>query len=269
MAALLTAACGERPPKTLRLAVDASFQPALEVLRPDFEQRCSCRLHITGAASGLLYGEIRSGADFDVFLSADRKRPAQLSRDELVVPGSLQTYARGQLALWISRELAAQDEEKTGEPGFSTLATMSSKELTPRQLILLLVRGKHKLLVADPQLAPDGDAAVRMLKALRLWPRLRARMVYANDASHAQILLQQGEAGMGLLPYSQALASGNTGEYMRVPARFYPAIQQQLVILRSTRQRTLAIQFVQFMLSAEVQRRLPELGFLPAAETGG
>ncbi|MFV8781480.1 molybdate ABC transporter substrate-binding protein [Microbulbifer sp. SA54] len=260
---LALTACSERQSRTLRLAVDASFVPALESLREDFERNCRCTLHITGAASGLLYGQIRAGADFDIFLSADGVRPALLYRDGLAVPASLQTYARGQLALWVSRRLMASVASPE-IPDISMLASLPAAELTPRQLILVLGRGKHKVVVADPQLAPDGDAAVKMLKALRLWPRMRERMVYANHGGHAQIMLLQGEGDMGLVPYSQALLSGSGGEYMRVPGRFYPAINQQLVILRGTRERTLAIKFVQFLLSSEVQQRLPEVGFLPA-----
>jgi len=264
LAPALLVACGERPRKVLNLAADASFQPALESLRPDFEQHCGCRLNITGGASGLLYSQIREGGHFDIFLSADTSRPAQLVKDGLTVPASLQTYARGQLALWVSRRLIETAGEQEGED-YSAMVRLRSGELTPRQLILLLGRGKHKLVVADPQLAPDGNAAVRMLKGLRLWPRVRGRMVYANHAGHAQIMLQQGEGDMGLVAYGQALTSGSSGEFMRVPARFHPALNQQLVILRATRERTLAIQFVQFLLSDEVQARLPELGFLPAA----
>lgn len=255
--------CGERSPKTLRLAVDASFVPALESLRADFERSCRCTLHITGAASGLLYSQIRAGNEFDLFLSADTERPTQLYRDGLAVPASLQTYARGQLAVWVSRRLMA-DAANPEAPDLAMLASLPAAELTPRQLILVLGRGKHKVIVADPQLAPDGDAAVKMLKGLRLWPRMRERMIYANHGGHAQIMLLQGAGDMGLVPYSQALLSGKGGEFMRVPARFYPALNQQLVILRGTRERTLAIQFVQFLLSDETQQRLPAVGFLPA-----
>ena len=264
---LCLAACSDGPSSTLRLAVDASFHPALESLRPDFERRCGCRLAITGGASGLLYSQIRAGEPFDIFLSADSARPAQLVEDGLTVPASQLTYARGQLALWVSRSLLhtaehAQDEE---DEALTSLANLRAGQLTPRHLILVLGRGKHKLIVADPQLAPDGNAAVRMLKGLRLWPRVRGRMVYANHAGHAQIMLQQGEGDMGLVSYGQALISGKSGDYMLVPPRFYPTLNQQLVILRSTRERTLAIQFVQFLLSDEIQARLPSLGFLPAA----
>lgn len=256
-AVLLLASCGPREPATLNIAVAASFQPALAALRSGFEQHCGCRLEITAGASGLLYSQIREGAHYDVFLSADRDRPQQLQQAALIVPSSRQTYARGQLALWVSREISLDQKS-----AFSALASLPGDELTPRQLILLLGRGKHRVVVADPQLAADGYSAVSMLKKLRLWPRLRNRMVYAGNAGHAQIMLAQGEGEMGLIPHSLALASGNGGQYMRVPRRFYPALEHQLVILRDTRERNLAIQFVQYLLSDPVQARLSDLGFV-------
>jgi len=257
VAVLLLTSCGPHRPATLKIAVTAGFQPALAALRGDFERQCRCRLEITAGSSGILYSQIREGADFDLFLSADSTRPRQLQAAALTVPASRQAYARGQLALWVSRDISHNQAS-----GFSTLASLPGDELTPRQLILLLARGKHKVVVADPQLAADGHSAVSMLKRLRLWPRLHQRMVYAGNAGHAQIMLAQGEGQMGLIPHSLALASGGSGQYMRVPERFYPPIDHQLVILRSTRERTLAIRFVQFLLSAPVQTRLPELGFI-------
>ncbi|MCK7596131.1 molybdate ABC transporter substrate-binding protein [Microbulbifer sp. CAU 1566] len=265
--ALILTGCGSRDPAVLKLAVDASFQPAIEALRPDFEASCGCRLEITSGASGLLYSQIRAGESFDLFFSADSARPVLLEKAGLTVPASRQTYARGQLALWVSREISGDKSS-----GYSTLAAKlagGDAALTPRQLILLLGRGKHKLVVADPQLAPDGDAAVKMLKKFRLWPRLKSRMLYAGHAGHAQIMLSQGEGDMGLIPYGQALASGSKGQFMRIPFQFHPPIEQQLVILRSTRERTRAIQLLQYLRSQPVQLRLTRLGFMAAGVTSG
>ncbi|QIL90002.1 molybdate ABC transporter substrate-binding protein [Microbulbifer sp. SH-1] len=262
---LLLAGCHRDRPE-LRVAVDAGFQPAMEALRGDFEAQCNCLLRVTAGSSGLLYSQIRGGEPFDVFLSGDMARPVLLEKAGFIVPASRQEYARGQLALWVSRQLPAK---KTS--GFSTLnAELASNrtELTPRQLILLLGKGKHRLVIADPQLAPDGDAAVKMLKKLRLWPRLKNRMVYAGHAGHAQILLHQGEGEMGVIPYGQALASGRGGQYMRIPTHFHPPIHHQLVILRNTRERSRAIQLLQYLQSPPVQARLESLGYLAIAGTG-
>nr|WP_010131616.1 molybdate ABC transporter substrate-binding protein [Microbulbifer agarilyticus] len=266
-AAVALSSCGERTPQVLRIAVDASFQPALEALRPSFERHCRCRLEVTAGASGLLYSQIRADGvehPFDLFLSADMARPVLLEKAGLIVPASRQTYARGQLAVWASTKISTNKSS-----GFSTLATLATHNaagatLTPRQLILLLGRGKHKLVVADPQLAPDGDAAVKMLKKLRLWPRVKNRVVYAGHSGHAQIMLHQGEGDLGLIPYGQALASGRSAQFMRIPHQFHPPLEQQLVILRSTRKRNLAIRFLQYVRSDPVQAQLLPLGFLPA-----
>ncbi|MCQ3828475.1 molybdate ABC transporter substrate-binding protein [Microbulbifer elongatus] len=265
LVSLLLAACGERAQPVLRVAVDASFQPALEALRPEFEAACGCRLQTTAGASGLLYSQIRADTaqpSFDLLLSADSARPVLLEKAGLTVPASRQAFARGQLAVWANPVVS-----KSKSSGFSRLSMELAKSdatLTPRQLILLLGRGKHKLVVADPQLAPDGDAAVKMLKKLRLWPRVKNRMVYAGHSGHAQIMLHQGQGDLGVIPYSQALASGRRGQYMRIPEQFHPPIELQMVILRDTRQRTLAIRLLQYLRSKPVQQKLPELGFRAA-----
>ena len=143
---LLLGSCGLRQPPEVRLAVDAGFQPAVEALREAFEAECGCRLRITAGASGLLYGQIRAGEPFDMFLSADTARPVLLEKAGLTVPASRQTYARGQLALWVSREISTDKSS-----GYSTLTARLARTdtaLTPRQLILLLGRGKHKVVAS-------------------------------------------------------------------------------------------------------------------------
>ncbi|WP_105103410.1 molybdate ABC transporter substrate-binding protein [Microbulbifer pacificus] len=263
---LLLAGCDRDLPE-LKLAVDAGFHPAMETLRGDFETQCKCRLKLVAGSSGLLYSQIRAGEPFDLFLSGDSARPVLLEKAGLIVPSSRQAYARGQLALWVSRQLPA--EKAAGFSALSAELAGNRIELTPRQLILLLGKGKHRLVIADPQLAPDGDAAVKMLKKFRLWPRLKNRMVYAGHAGHAQILLHQGEGEMGVIPYGQALASGKGGQYMRIPIHFHPPILHQLVILRGTRERSRAIRLLQYLQSPQVQKRLESLGYLAIVATDG
>ena len=88
IAALLVLVIRPLPAAELHVAVAANFVGTLQKLAPVFEQASGHQLIISPGSSGQLYAQIRQGAPFDVFLSADADKPLLLERDGLIVPGS-------------------------------------------------------------------------------------------------------------------------------------------------------------------------------------
>ena len=64
----------------LHVAVAANFSGPLQQLAPLYQRRSGNQLVISAGSSGQLYTQIRQGAPFDVFLSADTDKPQQLQR---------------------------------------------------------------------------------------------------------------------------------------------------------------------------------------------
>ena len=83
----------------LRIAVAANFRAPFAVLGADFTKAAGIELAPVFGASGLLATQIRQGAPFDAFLSADLARPQALVDDGLAA-GPVRRYARGLVALW-------------------------------------------------------------------------------------------------------------------------------------------------------------------------
>ena len=83
----------------LRIAVAANFRVPFAVLGADFTKAAGIELTPVFGASGLLATQIRQGAPFDAFLSADLARPQALVDDGLAA-GPVRRYARGLVALW-------------------------------------------------------------------------------------------------------------------------------------------------------------------------
>ena len=82
------------------VAVAANFKTAMERLVAGFEQESDHTVAVAYGSSGKLYAQIRQGAPFDAFLSADTAKPDALVEDLRVVGGSRFTYAVVQLVLW-------------------------------------------------------------------------------------------------------------------------------------------------------------------------
>ena len=89
----------------LSIAVASNFRFTLEALLSEGIKAEPTAYRISAAASGLLYAQIVNGARFHLFFSADSERPKRLMQDALIVSGSRQTYAVGQLAFWMPSNL--------------------------------------------------------------------------------------------------------------------------------------------------------------------
>src|SRR5690606_40703665 len=96
-------------------------------------------------ATGKFYAQIRSGAPFEVFLSADDTTPARLVAEGGALAASRMTYALGGLVLWSAKPgLADAEGEVLASGNFAHLA------------------------LANPKLAPYGAAAMQVLTQLGL-----------------------------------------------------------------------------------------------------
>ena len=222
--------------QTLKVAVASNFYHSLSELIK--QAQLDYEVKLSSGSSGLLYAQISKGAPFDVFLSADVERPHLLTEQGLAY--SKQTYAIGQLVLWPAN----------GAP----------KDI--------LSSFKGKLVIANPRLAPYGKAAMETLDALSLKQAYSARLIKANNINQAFQFVDSGNAKMALLAKSQLLQaqqssrkSDKYAHYQVVPASYHSSLEQQLVILKRSQERTLAEQFVTWLMSDKVQSKLIKLGY--------
>jgi molybdate transport system substrate-binding protein len=193
------------------VAVAANFVGTLEKLAPSFEKASGHKLTISPGSTGQLHAQIKAGAPYQVFLSADAERPQALEQEGLGIPGTRFVYARGKLALWSKR------------PGLIDARGQA------------LEQGKcKKLAIADPRIAPYGAAAESLLKKLGLWDKLNAESQIVLGTSVAQALqfAQSGAADCAFVAYSQVLEVPERGSHWLVPESSYPALNQEAVLLK-------------------------------------
>jgi molybdate transport system substrate-binding protein len=84
----------------LRIAVAANFTATLERLAEFYGPENGVRFAISSGSSGKHFAQIRQGAPFDIFFSADDRRTADLVASGHAVADSRFVYAEGVLALW-------------------------------------------------------------------------------------------------------------------------------------------------------------------------
>ncbi|OQS31220.1 molybdate ABC transporter substrate-binding protein [Chromobacterium haemolyticum] len=194
---------------TVTVAVASNFQQTLDKVAVEFKAASGHDIKASGGASGKLAAQIRQGAPFDVFLSADDERPAELLRDKIGKPDSRFTYAIGKLALW------SKLRDDAGEAA---------------------LRGGNfnKLAIANPAAAPYGRAAVETLTALKLADALKPKFVTGDNISQTMQFAQVGGADFAFVAYAQLLEQGISKHYWLVPAKLHQPIRQDALLVRDT-----------------------------------
>lgn len=224
---------------TLNIAVATNFYHAMTVLKIEFENTHPHKLQISNGSSGIIFSQITNGAPYDVFLSADSDRPRKLIVDNLAYEHSLVTYALGELVWW--------------QPNTKNITLNTIKKYNT------------KLAIANPRLAPYGQAAIAVLKQLNLFGTMQ--LVQGMNVGQAFQFVASGNVLAGLVAKSSlvnAYSRFNDDKYlnyMSLPPDWSPEIEQQLVILKRVADIELAQTFVAFMVSADTQNKLQALGY--------
>ncbi len=241
--AAMLAGCGPgtSKPEPLRLAAASDLRQALPVLIAAFRQDRSIEVEPIFGSSGQLAEQIRQGAPFDLFLSANRGFVDRLAGEGVVDAGSVQPYARGTLVLAINPVFAHHPK--------------SLKDLTDPAI--------KSIAIANPDLAPYGIAAKQALERLNLWDTLKPKLVPAESVHQALQFVRSGSAEVGFV--SRGLTDAPGLELMALPANSHdPIIQYLGVVARSSRKGD-AQAFAAFMSGPVGQAMLVDLGFGPVA----
>lgn len=235
-----TLAAQPAPP---RIAAAASMNTALTELAGQFQRERGQRVELVFGASGTLTRQIQDGAPFDVFLAADEEFPdkladAGLTRDAGVV------YAIGRLALFVP----------TGSP----------LEADPRLdglAALLKSGGVTRFAIANPEVAPYGQAAEAVLRKYGLWDAIRPRLVLGDSVAQATQFATSGNAVGGLVAYSLVLtpAVAAKGTSALIAAADHPPLRQKMVLLK--RAGETAAQFYAFLQTPAAHATLRKHGF--------
>lgn len=243
-AALAGAGCGARQSQTLSIAAAADLRFALDELTREFRASHSAvRVQAAYGSSGNFYAQLRNGAPFDLFLSADVDYPRRLAADGIAVPDSVFVYAVGRIVVWA--------------PAASPL------DVTALGMRALEAGSVHHIAIANPQHAPYGRAAEAALQSAGIYDKVAPKLVLGENIAQTLEFVQSGAADAGIVALSLALAPAvrGQGKYWEVPLDSYPRVEQGGAILKQARAPRAAREFRAFLLSAEGARVLARYGF--------
>jgi len=222
------------------VAVAANFAGPLAALGDGFTAASGHTLKVSAGATGKFHSQIQAGAPFEVLIAADDETPKKLVAEGLAVAGSNFTYAIGKLVLW------------SAQPG-----------LVDGQGAVLARGNFAHLAVANPKLAPYGQAGMEVLKARGLADTLAPRLVTAESIAQVFQFVSTGNAELGFVALSQVAAPGKpaVGSYWLVPQDLYGEIRQDAVLLKTGEKNPAALALLAYLKSAPAQRLIQSYGY--------
>jgi molybdate transport system substrate-binding protein len=235
--------CASAFAQEITVAAAADMSAALPDLAAAYTIKTGQVIKLSFGASGNLTNQIRNGAPFDVFFSADEEYPQQLIKEGLGVKETLYRYAVGRLVLWAPND-SAVDISKLG-------------------IKALLDPAVKKISIANPMTAPYGRAAVATLKHYEIYDQVSSKLVLGENISQAAQFVESGNAQVGLIALSHALAPAmkDKGHYWTVPLDAYPTLNQAAVVLTKSKQQEAARKFLDYMKTPEATVLLSSYGF--------
>ncbi len=243
LATLLSAlALSAQAAEPLLVAAASDLTHSVEELGAAFAKAVpGTQVRFTTGASGNLFAQIKHGAPFDVFLSADLLYPGRLASEGAADGGSLTTYAIGRLALW-SRD--PRFDLKQG------MRVFNDERLT-------------RVAIANPDVAPYGKAARAALQAHGFWDAVKGKLVMGENVAQTAQFVQTGNAQIGIVSYATVLAPKmkGVGSHYLMPDNGHAPIEQGAVITRHGKANPLAPRFLQFMQSPAARAILLRHGF--------
>jgi molybdate transport system substrate-binding protein len=222
------------------VAVAANFAGPMARIAEAFTAATGHTVKLSSGSTGKFYGQITAGAPFGVLLSADDETPRKLVAQGHAVAGTEFTYALGRLVLY------------SAQPG-----------LVDAQGAVLASGRFARLSIANPRVAPYGQAAMEVLKARGLTDALAPKLVTGESIAQAFQFVASGNAELGFVALSQVATPGQTvvGSYWLVPPSLYGEIRQDAVLLKPGVGRPAAAALLAYLKSPPARALIQTWGY--------
>ena len=211
------------------------LKKAFFTLHPDIKVRA------TLASSGVLTAQIKHGARYGLFLSADTKYPNYLHKEGLTLQKP-KLYAQGSLALFSPRKLKCTQK----------MQCLKSQNI-------------RKIALGNPKTAPYGKAALEALKNASLYKEVKRKLIFtesiAQTLSYALTAADVGIVSKSSLFSSKMKRYKEDVNWIEINSSLYRPIKQAMVLLKIEKNRDAYHLFYQFLQSSKAKRILESFGY--------
>lgn len=207
----------------------ASLKGALDAAAADWRMTTGKEVRISYAGSSVLARQIERGAPADLFLAADLDWMIYLDVRGLVKPETKIDLLSNRLVLIAPK---ASDISLAIEPGFDLADALAG----------------GRLAMADARAVPAGKYGKAALQKLGVWATVEKKVAQAENVRAALAFVSRGEAPLGVVYRTDALADPNVRIVATFPEATHPPIVYPAV-LAATSQNADAAAFLAYLSS--------------------
>jgi len=225
----------------LTVAVAANVKYTFDDLATEFKKTSGIEVVPVVSSSGKIAAQVKNGAPYDVFMSADTEFPEALYKDGYAATEP-RVYAYGALVLWSMKDI---DLGK----GAGVLAGDAV----------------HKIAVANPKVAPYGREAIKVLDYYKLRQRVESKLVYGESITQVNQYIDTQSADIGFTAKAIVVApeTAGKGKWVELPKESYEPIAQGVVVLKHgmAANAEAAQKFVAFLASPPARAIFQKYGY--------
>jgi molybdate transport system substrate-binding protein len=218
----------------------ASLTDVIQAISAAYEKTAHVKVKSSFDSSSVLSRQIEAGAPADVFFSADTAWMDYLQSRELIQPTSRKNVLGNRLVLIAPAE--SQIQLKIA-PHFPLAAAL----------------GNGHLATGDPDSVPVGRYARSALTTLGVWDEIAPRLARAENARVALLYVARGEAPLGIVYASDALADKRVRVVDTFPADTHEPIVYPLALTKSAKSQ--AAGFVAYLTGPQGHDIFVKYGF--------
>lgn len=247
VAGLSLSACGKDPaPRPPLVLAAASTQEAMTEAAEAWAAQGHLKPTLSFAGSGALARQIATGAPADLFVSADSRWMDWVEANVSLRHGTRDIVATNTLVL-----IAPKDSDAAFPEGGDWAKALDG----------------GRLAIADPVAVPAGRYGKASLISIGAWDEVKDHVAQTADVRAALALVSRGDAPLGIVYGSDAIADEGVKVVGRFPDESHAPITYPIAIPdRSTA--TDAEGFRKFLLSPEGQSIFEKYGFGPPPLSG-
>jgi len=219
----------------IKIAIASNVSYAIKPLITEFNKQHKTKVKIILGSSGKLTAQIKYGAPYDLFLSANMKYPNFLYQDKIALKKP-RVYAKGKLALFSIKE--------------KNLINISS------------INSAKTIALANPKTAPYGKAALEAITNADLLKQNKKKFVYAENISqtlqYAFVAADIAFVAKSSLYSPKMERFKKDTNYIDIDENLYEPILQGIALLNEKKS---TLDFYNFMLSNDAKKILKQYGY--------
>jgi len=181
-----------------------------------FSSNNTAQIEKNYAASGALARQISSGAETNIYISANKQWIDHLKDNNLLIQNSIKKVAKNKLVVICSKDK---------QPNIKF-----TKDFDIQSAI------DDKISIGDPKYVPVGNYAKQVLDSLDWYNKIENQIILAKDVTSVLHYVELGECDWGIVYYSEAIKSNKVKIAYEIPQQLYNPIVFYIALLNNNKE---------------------------------